>query len=208
MKPVYCQLSILLAFLFIVNGLSAQISPDTLTNSKIMHLVRAKLSESVILQKINNSPCSFDVSADALIDLKNNQVSDTVINRMIQKQGLTNTNPALASLPVGTEVKYQITTSNESSVPFVHYYDDQQNDVNITKVSSGWAVSFKTTKPNQELSIACSAKAHSNWFHYVPGPVQLALAGKDHPSITAVIYINGIQVKQATGQFVVLRYPR
>lgn len=107
-------------------------------------------------------------------------------------------------LPVGVLVEYKVTTSNKSSIPVISYYDEGQNSVHITKVSSGWTLSFRTTRPNQHLMVLCNAKAHSNWYNYVPGPVKMAV--KDHPTITATISINGEVKKQATGDGVNLLY--
>ena len=64
----------------------SQTKIDTLKNETIIKLTKSKLPESVITQKINTSFCSFDVSVDGLIKLKENQVSDSVINLMIQNK--------------------------------------------------------------------------------------------------------------------------
>lgn len=209
-KTVLVVIKSIFFLLIVLNSRAQSLSPsDTLKNETIIRLVKAKLSETVIIGKINRSICSFDVSTDGLISLKDNQVPDTVINTMIEKQGqgVVDTHTRPQPLPVGTEVEYTVTTSNQSSIPFIGYYDGEQNLVSITKAPSGWTLSFKTSKPNQRLMIHCSAKAHSNWFHYVPAPVQMALAGKDHPAISAVISVNGVVQKQATGQTIGLQYP-
>lgn len=73
-------------FSAIFNLSFGQTKVDTLKNSTIIKLTKSKLQESVIIQKINQSVCNFDVSVDALIELKENLVKDTVINVMIQKQ--------------------------------------------------------------------------------------------------------------------------
>ncbi len=78
---------ILLLLLFVSATSFSQTKIDTLRNETIIKLTKSKLPESVITQKINQSFCSFDVSVDALIKLKENQVSDSIINLMIQRQG-------------------------------------------------------------------------------------------------------------------------
>ena len=59
---------------------------DTLNNSVIIKLVTAKLGEKLIINKIKTSPVHFDISADGLIQLKKNGVSDSIVSYMVVKQ--------------------------------------------------------------------------------------------------------------------------
>ncbi len=68
----------------------AQSKTDTLYNNTIIKLTKSKLPESIIASKIKESICSFDISVDALISLKDNLVTDNIINLMIEKQGKIN----------------------------------------------------------------------------------------------------------------------
>src|SRR5436190_23732374 len=58
---------------------------ELLTNSKIMEMTRAGLEPEIILLKIRSSAVSFDISADALIELKKAGVKDDVISAMVEK---------------------------------------------------------------------------------------------------------------------------
>jgi WD40 repeat protein len=49
-------------------------------------MVKAQLSESVIVSKIGTSKTSFDLSVDGLIALKNAGVSDNIIHAMLESQ--------------------------------------------------------------------------------------------------------------------------
>ena len=66
--------------------LNAQSAKDTVTNQTIIKMTKSKLGDKVILSKVKSSPCKFDISADALIKLKEQNVSDTVVNLMVYKQ--------------------------------------------------------------------------------------------------------------------------
>ena len=89
-KKVF-KINLLLIFGFLsCVVLKAQIKIDTLNNKTIIKLTKSKLPESIISSKINESVCNFDISVDALIELKNNLVSDMIINVMIEKQGKIN----------------------------------------------------------------------------------------------------------------------
>ena len=56
---------------------------EVLTNEAVIALVRAGLSEAVVIQKIRMSQQKFDTSADALIKLRESGVSDSVIASML-----------------------------------------------------------------------------------------------------------------------------
>jgi hypothetical protein len=57
---------------------------DVLTNSKIIELVKNKLSDEIIISIINYSSVDFNLSVDSMIDLSNQQVSSKVILAMKQ----------------------------------------------------------------------------------------------------------------------------
>ena len=63
-----------------------QTKVETLNNATIIKLTKAKIQDAVIIQKINKSVCAFDVSPDALIILKDNNVGEKVVDLMISKQ--------------------------------------------------------------------------------------------------------------------------
>src|SRR5262249_31235524 len=62
---------------------SAAFAQETLTNQSILEMLKAGLSERVVIAKIRTSPSSFDTSTDALIALKKNGVSEKVIEAMM-----------------------------------------------------------------------------------------------------------------------------
>ena len=63
---------------------NSQTKVDTLTNEKIIRLSKLGLQPSVIINKIQTSYTSFDVSTDGLIKLSDNGVSSDVINEMMK----------------------------------------------------------------------------------------------------------------------------
>jgi hypothetical protein len=56
---------------------------EVLTNDSVVGMVRAKLPEGVIIQKIRTSQRKFDTGTEALIQLKNAGVPDRVIEAML-----------------------------------------------------------------------------------------------------------------------------
>src|SRR5215510_4731616 len=62
---------------------TALFAQETLSNQSVVEMVKAGLSERVIIAKIRTSPTSFDTSTDALIALKKNGVSEKVIEAMM-----------------------------------------------------------------------------------------------------------------------------
>lgn len=68
--------------ILIVSGYS--VTAQTCNNETVISLKQAGIGEDVIIQKINSSECEFDTSAEALIQLKNQDVSDELISTMIE----------------------------------------------------------------------------------------------------------------------------
>jgi hypothetical protein len=58
---------------------------EVITNQTIIELHQAGLSKEIIKSKIQSSTCNFDVSTDALVNLKKANVPDEVVNAMISK---------------------------------------------------------------------------------------------------------------------------
>jgi hypothetical protein len=58
---------------------------ETLTNSQIVEMSKIGLDKQIILKKINDSQNNFDVSTNALIELKKANVADEVIALMLEK---------------------------------------------------------------------------------------------------------------------------
>jgi len=73
--------SVLLIALFVGNNLHAQ-TAETLTNATIIKMVKAKLSDDIIIDEINSSNVNFDLSDASINTLKNENVSDNVIQAM------------------------------------------------------------------------------------------------------------------------------
>ncbi|QNI36155.1 hypothetical protein [Edaphobacter albus] len=64
---------------------SAPAPLKTLTNSSIIRMASAGLSDDLILQAISAQPGQYTTDADALVDLKDSGVSERVITAMINK---------------------------------------------------------------------------------------------------------------------------
>jgi len=88
-------------------GLAAQ---EALTNDSVIKLVKAGLSDDLIVSTINASPGTYDTSADGLIALKTAGVSDKVVSAIVLKASGAASAPAApvasspsSSLPHGVD---------------------------------------------------------------------------------------------------------
>lgn len=63
------------------------VAQEVLTNDSVISMVRAGLSEGVIIQKIRTSQRKFDTSSSALVQLKGAGVPDRVIEAMMSPPG-------------------------------------------------------------------------------------------------------------------------
>jgi len=73
----------LLCFLMLLAPLAAFGAP--MTNDDVVKMVKGGLGDAIILQSIDTAEPQYDTSADGLIKLKQGGVSDTVIQRIMQR---------------------------------------------------------------------------------------------------------------------------
>lgn len=90
----FAYLTLFLAFASI-HVVFAQASRETLTNAKIIEMVRLGLGETLIVAKINRSDCQCDTSTAAITKLKVARVSDEIIMAMLNAspEGFSETQP-------------------------------------------------------------------------------------------------------------------
>lgn len=65
---------------------SKAVASTQLTNRGVIDMVRARLSDAIIVKKIRSSSCSFDTEAPALIALKRAGASDAVVMAMTEAE--------------------------------------------------------------------------------------------------------------------------
>ena len=83
MQSVFC-------FILSPISISAQ-TQETLTNEKVVEMVKNGFSEQIVVAKIKSSKNSFDTSTEAIKQLKNAGVSDSVILAMVEKTSSSGT---------------------------------------------------------------------------------------------------------------------
>lgn len=96
-------ISLVLTGLLLVVAVNAQ-NPETLTNSSVIRMSKANLSDALITDMIENSPVKFDLSAGALKNLESEGVSPVVVQSMktaaTKKPGAETTPPVKEKVPV------------------------------------------------------------------------------------------------------------
>ena len=103
MKRMSAVLGIFLCGLFLETSVFAQgQAKPPMTNSDVVAMVKAGLSEDIILSAMDAQATNFDYSALALVDLKNQGVSAKIMDAMLaiakkQKPAATGTAPAPAA---------------------------------------------------------------------------------------------------------------
>lgn len=129
--------------IFIINlSLHTAFAQDTevLTNNTIIKMVKAKLGEDVIINKIKNSKTNFDLSTDGLIMLKEAGISDTIISAM--------QNPQAGQPPAQPSKEMTAVSSAEMLINQSGKLVEMEYVAGFTKIlgSSMWAVPFSTPK--------------------------------------------------------------
>ena len=74
-------------------------SGQGLTNNDILKLVAVKLPDSIIISKIQSSPCAFDTSTDEIVRLKQAGVSDAILQAMVNAGSQPMEAPTVAPEP-------------------------------------------------------------------------------------------------------------
>ncbi len=102
---------------------------SVMTNDRILEMVKAKLSESLILSQIRNSPTQFDLSSEEVIRLVQAGVSERVIEAMrnpkeTPRQRDPNVDPSVATavkapdgLPVILELSEDVPVDGKPEAP-------------------------------------------------------------------------------------------
>ncbi len=90
------KLLLLLMLVLLTQNVEAQTKAEVLTNETVVTLVKKGLGSSIIINKIKASKTNFDVSINALIQLKENNVPDEIVAVMVEfsgEKGNTVSNP-------------------------------------------------------------------------------------------------------------------
>lgn len=112
----FITLILLFSLLLVTTPFSiAQTAQESLTNDSIIQLTKTGLSPEAIIEKIKLSKTNFDLTTQALGDLKSAGVADTVIVQML----LGNASPTIETnlsaneilIPDGTEVEVEMKNS-------------------------------------------------------------------------------------------------
>src|SRR6185437_11385840 len=77
-------------------SLAAQHAQKPLTNDGVIKMVKAKLSESVVVATIQSSPANYDISPDGLIALQKAGVTQNEMDAIVAAQKAANTGGAVA----------------------------------------------------------------------------------------------------------------
>lgn len=104
-----------IVFFSIVFSVGAEI----LTNDSVVKMVKAGLTEDIIISKIKASDNAFDVSVDAILELKNKGVSNKIIDTMIkasskESKSTTSTTATAATNPFAALIAQKIRLSSNS----------------------------------------------------------------------------------------------
>lgn len=101
---------------------------EQITNQEIISLTKAGFDEVLIIQKIKTSTTDFDLSTDALIELKKNKVPDQVVVAMMNS-------------------KTGIYSESESMSPYdygIYFYDEKNVAGKMTQLSPNVSVQNRT----------------------------------------------------------------
>lgn len=91
------------------------IAQQTLNNDSIIKLVKAGLSDDLILSTIKAAPGAYDISADGIIALKSGGASDKVVTAIVLKASETTAAPSAQRLPTAPGNAQQINSESPTA---------------------------------------------------------------------------------------------
>jgi hypothetical protein len=126
MKKYNLLLVLMISFIITFGQQKKSQTGEVLTNKTIISLVKAKVPNSIIINKIENSTTNFDFSSDALINLSQNGVEEEVINEMM---GTKETNPvAKSSINQKENGKVNLNNFKEAGI---YYYNTASSEYQL-----------------------------------------------------------------------------
>jgi len=109
---------------------------DVVTNKTVIQLCKAGIGAPVIIAKIKNSFCNFDLSTDGLVALKKGGVSDEIVAEMIAKGSVPAMPAAQNNMPAAQNNTAAQNGNPEFSLqPGVYYFNPATN--NYTMINPG-----------------------------------------------------------------------
>lgn len=145
----------------------SQTKIDTLNNETIIKLTKSKLPGSVIIQKINTSFCSFDISVDGLIKLKESQVGDSVINLMIQIQGKANAASFIQAKDNSNDKNHTFTESGIYFLEDAKYTNLDPTIVSTARPKTGILnIKYKSQIEGAEANYQLKSKRPEFYFNF------------------------------------------
>ena len=111
-------------FLIACLTFSASAQTETLTNSTVIEMSKIGLDKEIIIKKINESENKFDISTNALIELKKNGVENAVITLMLERA-----NRKTIDNPISTPIDNMTNTALgfSDSQPIMMYQQTSSN---------------------------------------------------------------------------------
>ena len=105
--------------------LTAQTKAEMLTNSNIIKLFKAGLDNDIILSKIESTACKFDLSGEALVNLKSAGLDGNVIKAMMNKMEARKTvsSAPLPALPAKKNIPPVNNLPEPEMINAVYVYD-------------------------------------------------------------------------------------
>jgi len=162
-------IGVLFITMFAFNYLSAQNS-EALTNSTIIKMVKAKLSDDIIIDEINNSSTNFNISADSVIYLSLKNVSDPIIKAMKAVTVAKTTSVPTASTintsyetPTGTiNENTQASTKNKYFIITRSYKTLQEAETAVSTLNANGLAKAEIVGKNNAGSWRVSYKSYSS----------------------------------------------
>ena len=127
--------SLLLAACFLVSSTASVSGQEVVTNETVIQMVKAGLSESVILAKMRSSQTKFDTRTESLIALKQAGTPEKVMQAIISGGALPASTAATASAPAAPGPSAAVAPAPQGSHRGPIYHVSKSRQVELIGIS-------------------------------------------------------------------------
>jgi hypothetical protein len=162
---------------------------EALTNSDVLKMVEAKLTDDLIIGKIKSSPSDFDTSIDAILKLKAAGASDAIIHAMVEAR------PTAKAVVKEAVAKEPAPDPNDPKSPHasgLYWKPTSGPDKRVVKLEAStysqgkagpgfFKMTWKIVIKGDRAALRITEPAPEFWFYFATGGEAFASSGPSNP---------------------------
>ena len=149
----------------ILSGYTAFLQNTPLSNDDVLKMLSGQLGENVIIARIEQGPCKFDLSTEALLALKKAGASDHLIEVIIKAASPNPLTSTVASTPALTEAPAIAVPPFRFKAERTKMHVGSEKAVRGDLYNEGGTVVFKSSKGTVQWPVKDLLATHESSWH-------------------------------------------